>query len=30
MCKVCQYAINDDKVLIRLKNVNVKYAHASL
>jgi hypothetical protein len=30
MFKARQYAINDDKVLARLKSVNVKYAHASL
>jgi hypothetical protein len=28
MPKVCQYATNDDKILIGLKSV--KYAHASL
>ncbi len=30
MFKVCQYATNDDKVLVGLKSVNVKYAHVSL
>lgn len=30
MSKACQYATNDDKVLARLKSVNVNYAHASL
>jgi hypothetical protein len=30
MSKACQYATNDEKIFVGLKNVNVKDAHVAL